>query len=359
MRSKVFSTILAIGLFTFAASAAEIVIPAAGTGAGVNASQWQSDVLLHNVAPRAITLTMTLHMGTGIHGPVAVTIPARNTRHFTDVVKTLFEVPSGTGAVVLDVTERDMKYLAVTSRTYNKTAGGVEYGQDIPAVRATDAATAGSIAVLTNPATDATDRFNFGIYAVGAATVRWDLVRADGSLAATRDVSYAARQHDQYNRGIFTLLGATEAKKDDTIYARILSGKAIVYGSSINDTGDPTFVPSTVATDEVLLKFGVDLDENGTIDIADADNDGVLDSQMVIVTSMYPAYFRVVVQDEFGQPVTLEVVESEASAELRGTDGSMRVGAAGDLKNTTGRIVLRATSANGATTLLTIPVRFR
>lgn len=358
MKSKVVLTIAAIGLFAFAANAAEIIIPAAGTGAGANASHWQSDVLLHNVSPRTMALTMTLHVGTNVYGPVAVSIPAKNTRQITDVVKTLFDVSSGTGALVLQLTDRDMKYLAVTSRAYNK-LGTVEYGQDIPAVRAENAAAAGSIAVMTNPATAITDRFNFGIFAVDAATVVWDLVRADGTLAASREVTYSEGQHEQYNGGIFSLLGATEAKTGDTVYARIVSGKAVVYGSSINDSGDPTFVPSTVATEEILLSFGVDLDENGTIDISDADNDGVLDQSIEVITSMYPAYFRVVVENEFGEPVTLEVVESEAAATFRDSIGTMRVGAAGDLKNTTGSIVLRATSANGATTLLTIPMRFR
>ncbi len=358
MKSKAVLTLLAIGLFTFAASAAEIIIPAAGTGAGANASHWQSDVLLHNVAPHSIVLTMTLHVGTEVHGPVAVTIPARNTRQFTDVVNTLFHVPSGTGALVLQLTDRDTKFLAVTSRTYN-TLGSVEYGQDIPAVPATDAAAAGSIAVMTNPATSIDDRFNFGIYAVDAATDRWELIRSNGTVAATRDVAYTDGEHVQYNRGLFTLLGATEAQSGDTVYARILTGKAIVYGSSITASGDPSFVPSTTTVEEVRLTFGVDLDENGTVDIADADHDGVLDGRMDVHTSLYPAYFRVVVEDEFGGPVTLEVVESEAAAEFRDTTGTMRVGAAGDLKNTTGSIVLRATSANGATSLLTIPVRFR
>src|SRR5687767_11270760 len=98
MKSKVFSIILAIGLFTFAAGAAEVIIPAAGTGAGANGSQWQSDVLLHNVSPRTITLTMPLHIGTEVHGPVSVSIPAKNTRQYSDVVNSLFNVPSGTGA---------------------------------------------------------------------------------------------------------------------------------------------------------------------------------------------------------------------------------------------------------------------
>src|SRR5688572_11499884 len=244
MKSKVVLTLLAIGLFTFAANAAEIIIPAAGTGAGANASHWQSDVLLHNVAPHAITLTMRLHVGSTVYGPVAVTIPARNTRQYTDVVDTLFNVPTGTGALVLQLTDRDTRFLAVTSRTYN-TLGGVEYGQDIPAVPAADAAAAGTIAVMTNPATSTNDRFNFGIYAVDAATVRWELIRANGTLAASHDVSYTEGQHEQYNRGLFTLLGATEAQSGDTVYARILSGKAIVYGSSISAGGDPTYVAST------------------------------------------------------------------------------------------------------------------
>jgi hypothetical protein len=358
MKSKALLTIAAIGLFTFAAGAAEIIIPAAGTGAGANSSQWQSDLLLHNIGPRAVTLTATLHIGTDVRGPVAITIPAKNTRQFTDVVDRLFNVESGTGALVLQLTDRDTKFLAVTSRTYN-TLGDVEFGQDIPAVRAEHAAAAGSIAVMTNPATSTNDRFNFGIYAVDAATVRWELVRANGTVAGTREVSYADGQHEQYNSGIFSLLNATDSQPGDTVYARILSGKAIVYGSSINETGDPTFVPSTQTSEEVLLNFGIDLDENGTIDISDSDNDGVLDASIDVITSMFPNFFRVVVESEFGDDVTLEVVESQAAAEFRDANGTMRVGAAGDLKNTTGSIVIRATSANGATTLLTIPVRFK
>ena len=53
------------------------------------------------------------------------------------------------------------------------------------------------------------------------------------------------------------------------------------------------------------------------------------------------------------------MVESEATAIFRDANGTMSVAAFGNVKNTTGSIVLKATSANGATTLLTIPVRFR
>jgi hypothetical protein len=186
------------------------------------------------------------------------------------------------------------------------------------------------------------------------------VLRADGTLAAGTTWTYPAGKHEQHNDFFFN--GAqilTEKRDGDSLYARILDGKAVLYGSSINNgTGDPTFVPPTLTREDVLISFGVDLDEDGTIDIADADGDGVLDGPIVVHTSMIPNYFRVVATSEFGEPVALSVVGSEADAIFRDDNGTMRVGASGGLKNTTGSIVIRATS-NGTETLLTIPVQFK
>lgn len=357
MSLKRLIVLAAVGLLALGATAAEVIVPAAGTGAGANNSRWQSDVLVHNVAPRPISVNLSLHVGTDVRGPQTYTIQPRHTLQLVDVVKSVFGVESGTGALVFTVTDRDLKYLAVTSRTYN-TIDGTVYGQDVPAVRVEDAAAAGQIAVMTNPASNVIDRFNFGLFAVEPSTVKWELVRADGTIASTVEATYAAGQHVQYNNGLFALLQATEAKVGDSVYARITGGKAIVYGSSINATGDPTFVPSNINRDDVLISFGVDIDENGTIDIADENGDGVLDAPITVYTSMFHAYLRVVAESEFDTPVTLEVVESEGSATFRDANGTLRVAAAGDLKNTTGKVVLRATT-DGTTTLLTIPVRFR
>lgn len=353
MYSKRLIVLAAIGLLTFAANAAQIIIPAAGAGAGANGSNWQSDVLLHNAAPRPITVTASLHHGTQITGSQEITLQAKQTLAIRDVARTL-QLPAGTGAVVIELAERDTKYLAVTSRTFNA-SNAAEFGQDIPAVNAADAATAGDIAVLTNPdANAATSRFNFGVYAVEPAVVSWELLRADGTVVSEREISYAAGEHQQYNGGI--VLDVQQAA--DSVYARIVSGKAVVYGSTINKTGDPTFVPGNIVREDVTVSFGVDLDEDGTIDITDADGDGVLDEPVTVYTSLYPAYFRIIAESEFGGPVTLEVVQSEADAVFRDANGTMRVGAAGDLKNKSGSIVVRATSGT-TEALLTIPVRFR
>ncbi len=356
---------LVVCLLAVGASAATIVVPAAGTGPGANNSNWQSDLTLHSVAPREIAVAIKFHQGNTVAGPVAVTLAARQTVQFRDIVKDKFGVSSGSGALTIELADRDLKYLGVTSRTYNVTTidGETrEFGQDIPAVKTTDAAAAGDIATLSNDATDvATFRFNFGVFATEAASIKWQLVRADGTVAATKDVTYAAGEHAQYNGGITSaaFFGATP-QLNDNVHARVISGRAIVYGSLINATGDPSFVPSTRNREDILINLvGVDLDENGTIDIADANQDGTLDAPVEIFTSTFPGYFRIVAAGEFGETVTLEVVSAKADVTFLNANGTVRVGASGELKNTTDSIVLRARTADGSTATLTIPVRYR
>ena len=346
----------AIALLPVVGSAATLVVPAAGTGPGANNSQWQSELTIHNAAPRTATLTATFHQGTTVLGPKELTLQARQTVSHADVARTLFGIENGSGAIVLEMADRDARSIAVTSRTFNTSAEG-EFGQDIPSVDVLDAARPGDLAAMPGPSEAEGNRFNFGIYAIDATNVTWEVVRANGTVAATKEVSYLAGQHVQYGSGTVNFLGST-AEDNDTIYARVASGKAIFFGSIVNTTGDPTFVPGTRTRDDVIINFtGVDLDENGTVDVADSNDDGVLDAPIDIQTSLFPAYFRVVAAGEFGETVTYEIVSSPTTTDLLDAQGSMRVIAAGDKKNTTGEIVVKV-SVGGASTLVTIPVRF-
>lgn len=353
---KLIST-AAIALLPIAASAATIVVPAAGTGPGASGSQWQSELTLHNAAPRAATLTVTFHQGRTVAGPVSVTLDARETESIADIVKTKFGVDAGTGALVIQAEDRVARSLAVTSRTFNTSSTG-EFGQDVPAVDVANAARAGEIAALPGPSTTAS-RFNFGIYAVDATSVTWAVVRADGSVAATKDATYAAGEHVQYGFGVSTFLGATPAA-NDTVQARITAGKAIVYGSSINTTGDPTFVPGVRTRSDVVINFlGVDLDENGTVDIADANGDGVLDAPIEVITSMFPDYFRIVATGEFGETLSYEIVKSPATrSDVLDGNGLVRLIAAGDLKNTHGELQVKIKTGT-TESIVTIPVKFQ
>src|SRR5712691_4666315 len=331
-------TAVSIALLPLAASAATFIVPAAGTGPGANDSHWQSELTLHNAAAASVTVGLTFHDSSGAQQGNNVTVNARRTVTISDIVKTVFGRESGTGAIEITVPDAMANRMAITSRTFNASANG-QFGQDIPAINANDAATAGDVVVLQAPSSANDARFNFGLYALTDATIRWDLVRADGTvLSPIGEQNYAAGTQLQFNSGIQNLLGSPE-QDDDTLHAVLTKGKVIAYGSAVNNaSGDPTYVPGIRARADVRVNFiGVDLDENGTIDVADADHDGVLDQPIDVFSAGYPNYFRVVVDG----PATLEVIEAPGDAALIDTQ-TIEWSAPGDFKGRTGVLKIRA-----------------
>src|SRR5581483_722560 len=151
-----------------------------------------------------------------------------------------------------------------------------------------------------------------------------------------------------------TLLNAT-AQDNDVVQAVIISGKLIAYGSAVNNaSGDPSYVPGITARTDIRVNFlGVDLNEDGTVDVADANHDGVLDQPIDIFTTMgYPNYFRVVV----GDGVTVEplTVAGEAMIDSQ----TVQYAPSPSLKGTTGALQFRIT-ANGVSEIITVPVNYR
>ena len=358
MNIRTLITAAAVAALPLAASAATLVVPAAGTGPGSNNSHWQSELTLHTAAPRAVTLTLSFHQASLAPVPASVTLQPRQTLSLSDVVKTKFGVDAGTGAIVIEVADADARTIAVTSRTFNTTEAGDEFGQDIPAIDAADALHAGDAGTIAGPSQAAGNRFNFGIYATENTAVDWQLLRADGTVAANRTLTYPAGQHVQYNSGIRTLFDAA-AQDNDVVNAKLTGGRAIVYGSVVNATGDPSFVPGVRTREDVLIHFeGIDVDEDGTVDIADADHDGVLDAPIDVIASAFPSYFRLIATDELGAAVTYEILSSPAETTLIDNAGTFRVAAAGDVKGTTGTVLVKVTTGTSSS-ILTIPVKFR
>lgn len=357
MKIKNIIAAAAVAALPLSATAATLVVPAAGTGPGANSSQWQSELTLHNAAPRAATLSVSYHQGATVLGPVSVALQPRQTLSIADVVHEKFGVASGTGALVINVADRESKSIAVTSRTFNTSPTG-EFGQDIPSIDASAALRAGDIAAIAGPSSVATNRFNFGLYVTEAASIEWKVIRANGTIAATKTIAYTAGQHAQYNGGVETLIGAAP-QNNDTVQALVQSGRAIFYGSVINGTGDPTFIPGIRTREDILISLaGVDLDENGSVDIADADGNSVLDAPVQVFRSLFPNYFRVVATGEFDENVTLSVVSAPADVALIDDNGTLRVIVGGNVTATSGEIVLKATS-EFTEQLITIPVVFR
>jgi hypothetical protein len=347
-------TAATLALAPLAASAASLYIPVSGTGPGANGSRWATELTLHSVSSRSINADVIFHDVNGATDPVTITVAPRATQSIDDIVKARFGRESATGALEIRLADADSPRLTVTSRTYNITENGT-LGQDIPAFQASEAASEGDLTVLAGPSSVADQRFNFGLYAIEATTVRWELVQADGSMAAEKQLTYRAGTQAQHGVGVETLFGAAQAN-GQTIHATVESGRAIFYGSAVdNRSGDPTYVPGLRARAELSIDLlGLDVDENGTVDLADADRDGVIDSVLEVPTSTFPTYFRIVVN---GSPATFAVVSSPVDVLFLDDAGTMMVASGGDVKGTTGNVKVRITIGSNSA-VVTIPVKF-
>jgi len=346
-------------LLPIAASAATFIIPAAGTGPGDHGSQWQSEVTIHNGGAAPIAAGLAFHSGDQVQSSDTLTVAARSTVALSDVVAARFGLQQATGAIEITVPDSAVNRVAITSRTFNSSPAG-EFGQDIPAINASDAVPAGNTIVLQAPASAAGSRFNFGIYALSDSVVQWELLRADGTQAAATDPqTYAAGTQIQYNGGIATLLGATE-QDSDVVQAVVTGGSVITYGSAVNNaSNDPSYVPGIATRGETQLDFaGVDVNEDGTVDVPDANGDGVLDQPIdLFTTTGFPNYFRVVVTGPSGEAATIDFADPVHDALI--IDGqTVQVAPSSALKGTSGVIRIRAT-AGGMSDVLTIPVNYR
>ena len=357
MKLTRFIAAAAVALLPVAAGATNLIIPAAGTGPGANGSTWQTELTLHNASGRVASVIMTFHDTEGAERTFTQLVRPRQTLTLQDVVRTVFLRDAAVGAITITDTDSDPLNLAVTSRTANVTANG-ELSQDIPAVEASRAAKVGDLTAITGPASVSNFRFNFGVYAVSDATVHWELLRADGTSAGALDVSYQGGTHIQYNAGVSALFGATP-RDNDVVHASVTKGAAVFYGSVIDQrNGDPSFVPGVLArVDPRVRLVGVDRNQNGSIDIADADKNGVLDAAIEANTYGFPTFFRIVVEADNNADVTYEILSSPADAALVDGNGMVQLIPGVALKGTSGELVVRVTAA-GQSSIVRIPVKF-
>ncbi|MGZ4809704.1 MAG: hypothetical protein ACXV7D_10300, partial [Thermoanaerobaculia bacterium] len=326
-------TAATLTLLPLAASATTLFVPVSGTGPGANGSRWATELTIHSVSSRTINADVLFHDLNGATEPSTITVAPRATVSVDDIVKTRFAKDSATGALEIRLADSDANRVTLNSRTYNITANGT-LGQDIPALLASDAATAGDLTVIAGPSSAADQRFNFGIYAIETTKVQWDLLQADGTIAATKELTYQAGTQAQHGVGVVTLFGATPAD-GQTVHATIESGSAIFYGSAVdNRSGDPTYVPALRARGDLSIDLaGIDEDENGTVDLLDADRDGVIDTVLEVPTSMFPSYFRIVVN---GGAATYTLVSSPVDVTFLDQNGTTMVAAGGNVKGTIG-----------------------
>ncbi len=340
----------------------DLVIPVAAATDGARGTRWISDVILHNAGTSEVPVTLSFHDATGQNGQAEAILPPRSTVILRNVVGTIFGRDNATGAILIDTDDFLARKLALTSRTYNldtENQGSGEFGQDIPAMKPAGALSSGDTGVLTGPATASTTRFNFGLFALEDTTIQWRLLRSTGVVAGETTRSYTAGTHTQHNNGISALFSAA-GQNGDVVHAVMQDGSAYLYGSVINNvTGDPSFVPAIpVRENEPVVILGVDVDEDGTTDIFDADGNGVLDAALDIPTGTFPNYFRVIAEDPEGGELTFSLVNPPLDVALIDDIGTVQWYPGNNLKGTSGSLTVRVSDGTDSSDLI-IPVNFR
>jgi hypothetical protein len=345
--AAVFATLLPL-----AAGATTLVIPASGTGPGANDSHWQTELTLHNLSASPITATLTFHDILGSAGTSTVAVAPRATVAIADVVATRFGRGAATGAIEVTFDSAFAQKLTVSSRTFNKSASG-EFGQDIPAIDRTSIPDAGSTVVLSGPSSATDARFNFGIYADNATTIQWDVVRADGTITASKTISYAAGTQAQYNSGVSALFNI-DSQDNDTVHANVTGGRAVAYGSVVNNiSGDPTYVPGILARSDSRINFaGVAYGDSATVNVADANHDGVLDRSIDIQSGSWPISFRLIVNS--AKPATFELLNAPPQLHFYDANGGLTWWPDVSSSGTSVNLKVRVT-ADGVTEIITIP----
>lgn len=349
-----------VGSSAVAAAQADLVIPAAAATEGAGGSRWSTEVIFHNAGIVDAPVTLSFHNVNGEVGQAEAILPARSTTVFQDIVGAIFGV-GGTGAILIETEDTLVGKLAVTSRTYNRGRDDSvgEYGQGIPALTASGSLSDGDTGVLTAPPAVVRTRFNAGLYATEDTTILWRLVRNNGTVAAEVERTYVAGTHTQHNGAVRALFDV-EPQNADVLHAVLQEGTAYVYGSSINNiTGDPTYVPAISVRENLSVEIlGVDLDENGTVDIFDEDGNGVLDEPVTLATANFPNFFRVIAVDPEGQPLTYSLVNAPSDVALIDEIGTIQWVPSGGLSGTSGSLTVRVSDGTDTSELI-IPVLFR
>lgn len=354
------TTIAAISLLaagTLFAAQPDLVVPAVGSGPGAAGSQWKSELVFHNAGADVATATVTLHSATAVIGTASVSVGPRSTVSYADAVAELFGKSDTFGALAIDVATAAERKLAVSSRAVNLSSGG-EYGQDVPALDRTAAMVIGDTAVITGPRRASLARFNAGVFASDASTVQWSLVRGDGSVAATKTISYLAGEQKQYNAVVDSLFGSTPAD-NDVVHAKVTSGSAYFYGSTVNNaTGDPSFVHAVRTRENLqVIVNGIDLDENGSVDVRDANGDARIDQPIEVQTRAFPNFFRIIASDPEGAALTYQLIGASSDVRIF-PDGTIQWAPGANLAGTSSTLTVRISDGIDSIDVV-IPVIFR
>jgi len=218
---------------------------AAGAGAFFKTTFWMTNPGSTDSKVRLEYVPVTGGSGGGAAATKDVTISAGRSVAYQNVLADLFGATTDTsGVVVVNVLSGTPAPL-VTSRTFNDAGAAGTYGQFIPAVSLSEAAS-GPV-WLYGLGGDATNRTNVGVVNLGTATISATISvfdKAGNPLGQGVTVSVSPHSAVQKNK----INEAAGAGALDVFSAKVTAtGNFFAYGSKLdNKTSDPIFIASTL-----------------------------------------------------------------------------------------------------------------
>ena len=298
---------LIILLLAIAGWSYDQIIPVVAKAAGAQNSQWLSELTLFNAGKKAVDVTLE-YLPLGIMGQTPVRTVTLQPGALFDQADILgwFNV-QGTGSLTVRCADEARTSLGVQSRTYAVTEAGT-FGQAVPAIPVSLIPSGKAELFLILPPDPVKERFNFGIRTLGATSVTWQYLAADGTLLGQVDKAYAGEVIEQYNAGAGAFFGTNQQGR--LVKGVLNSGQAILYASRVdNGTNDGVFMTAQpLQSNQPPVFVGVDAAGDGSINYADANGDGVLDTPIPFSTSFLFNYnFTIVASDPEGDPVTVSL----------------------------------------------------
>ncbi|HPS78999.1 MAG TPA: hypothetical protein PLS53_12650 [Thermoanaerobaculaceae bacterium] len=237
----------------------DVVVPSVGRGGGSANSNWYSTVWVHNPNGAAAQVQIFLLERLNANPSPAVyndTIPAGDTRRWTNAVETLFGVAKFGALRVVSSAK-----VVVNARVYSQPAGGGDEdttGQFFSGVPASFAVKSGQKTQIlgtyqTRPTADSDYRYNFGFAETAGASVsvRVKVLDETGAQHGSKDYSLGARGVAQYAfKDEFPAISTQNARLE----VEVLSGNGgvVAFGSGIaNSSNDPSTFEMQFA-DELL-----------------------------------------------------------------------------------------------------------
>jgi len=227
-----------------------VMFPIIGSAHGANDTYWVSDLILHNPSADAMTVDLRYVAG-DVRIDRRVTLSARQTIRWEDVVKTLFHAPDSRGTLWVEY--RGEKSPVARVKTYDAAHENARGVLESPF-------TSRDVASAYNGAPDltivgvpggATRRVNVGFVNVGTvgATIRITAQTRGGKQVGKAYEEGVAEDESLLLSDVEKLLGV-KVDESITIHVTMIAGEGIAYATIIELSGDSQLIAAVPATQQ-------------------------------------------------------------------------------------------------------------